>query len=74
MFEQNQANMVKAGKKNRYRFNNQGNQAKETSYKSKVAKLEDEVFNSLPAIDAHERQLFIELLARVVTLRIYISY
>ncbi len=28
--------------------------------------------NSLPAIDAHERQLFIELLARVVSPRIYI--
>jgi hypothetical protein len=45
MSEQGQANMVKAGKKNRYRFNNRGNQATKTSYKSKVAKLEDEVFD-----------------------------
>jgi hypothetical protein len=36
---------VKAGKKNRYRFNNRGNQATKTSYKSKVAELEDEVFD-----------------------------
>jgi hypothetical protein len=37
--------MAKAGKKNRYRFNNRGNQATKTSYKSKVAKLKDEVFD-----------------------------
>jgi hypothetical protein len=37
--------MAKAGKKNRYRCNNRGNQATKTSYKSKVAKLEDEVFD-----------------------------
>ena len=34
-----------AGKKNRNRFNNQGNQTTKTSYKSKVAELEDEVFD-----------------------------
>jgi hypothetical protein len=34
-----------AGKKNRYRFNNQGNQTTKTSYKSKVAELEDKVFD-----------------------------
>jgi hypothetical protein len=34
-----------AGKKNRYRFNNQGNQTTKTSYKTKVAELEDEVFD-----------------------------
>jgi hypothetical protein len=45
MSEQGQAKMVKARKKNRYRFNNWGNQATKTSYKSKVAKLEDEVFD-----------------------------
>ena len=37
--------MAKAGKKNRYRFNNRGNQATKISYKSKVAELEDEVFD-----------------------------
>jgi hypothetical protein len=45
MSEQGQAKTAKAGKKNRYRFNNRGNQATKTSYKSKVAKLEDEVFD-----------------------------
>jgi hypothetical protein len=45
MSEQGQAKMAKAGKKNRYRFNNRGNQATKTSYKSKVAKLKDEVFD-----------------------------
>ncbi len=45
MSEQDQTKMAKAGKKNRYRFNNRGNQATKTSYKSKIAKLEDEVFN-----------------------------
>ncbi len=30
-----------AGKKNRYRFNNQGNQTTKTNYKSKVTELED---------------------------------
>jgi len=34
-----------AGKKNRYRFNNRGNQTTKTSHKSKVAELEDEVFD-----------------------------
>ena len=33
-----------AGKKNRYRFNNRGNQTTKTNYKSKVTELEDEVF------------------------------
>jgi hypothetical protein len=32
-------------KKNRYQFNNRRNQATKTSYKSKVAELEDEVFD-----------------------------
>jgi hypothetical protein len=45
MSEQGQAKMAKAGNKNRYRFNNRGNQVTKTSYKSKVAKLEDEVFD-----------------------------
>jgi hypothetical protein len=45
MSEQGQAKTAKAGNKNRYRFNNRGNQATKTSYKSKVAKLEDEVFD-----------------------------
>ena len=34
-----------AGKKNRYRLNNQGNQTTKTNYKSKVTELEDEVFD-----------------------------
>ena len=34
-----------AGKKGRYWFNNRGNQTTQTSYKSKVAELEDEVFD-----------------------------
>ena len=34
-----------AGKKGRYRFNNRGHQTTQTSYKSKVAELEDEVFD-----------------------------
>ena len=34
-----------AGKKNWYRFSNQGNQMTKTSNKSKVAELEDDVFN-----------------------------
>jgi hypothetical protein len=33
MSEQGQAKMAKAGKKNKYRFNNWGNQATKTSYK-----------------------------------------
>jgi hypothetical protein len=45
MSERDQAKTARAGKKNRYWFNNQGNQATKTSYKSKVAKLEDEVFD-----------------------------
>jgi len=35
-----------AGKKNWYWFNNQGNQMTKTSYKRKVAELEDEVFDA----------------------------
>ncbi len=45
MSKQDQTKMAKAGKKNRYRFKNQGNQATKTSYKRKIAKLEDEVFD-----------------------------
>jgi hypothetical protein len=45
MSEQGQAKTAKAGNKNRYQFNNRGNQATKTSYKSKVAKLKDEVFD-----------------------------
>jgi hypothetical protein len=45
MSEQDQTKMAKAGKKNRYRFKNWGNQATRTSYKSKIAELEDEVFD-----------------------------
>jgi hypothetical protein len=45
MSEQGQAKTAKARNKNRYRFNNRGNQATKTSYKSKVAELEDEVFD-----------------------------
>ena len=45
MSEQDQTKTAKAGKKNRYQFNNRGNQAMKTSYKSKVAKLKDEVFD-----------------------------
>ena len=45
MSEQDQTKMAKAGKKYRYRFNNRGNQATKISYKSKVAELEDEVFD-----------------------------
>jgi hypothetical protein len=45
MSEQGQAKTAKAGNKNRYQFNNQGNQATKTSYKSKVAKVKDEVFD-----------------------------
>ncbi len=45
MSEQDQTKMAKAGKKNRYRFNNWGNQATKTSHKSKIDKLKDEVFD-----------------------------
>jgi hypothetical protein len=45
MSEQGQANTAKSGENNRYRFNNRGNQATKTRYKSKVAELEDEVFD-----------------------------
>jgi hypothetical protein len=45
MSEQAQTKMAKAGKKNRYQFNNRGNQATKTSYKSKIAELENEVFD-----------------------------
>jgi hypothetical protein len=45
MSEQGQGKKTKARKKNRYWFNNRGDQATKTSYKSKVAKLEDEVFD-----------------------------
>ena len=51
MSEQDQTKMAKAGKKNRYRFNNRGNQATRTSYKSKIAKLEDEVFDVVATSD-----------------------
>ena len=34
-----------AGKKNKYWFNNRGNQTTKTSYKSKVVELEDDVFD-----------------------------
>jgi hypothetical protein len=43
--------MAKTGKKNRYGFINQGNQATKTSYKSKIAKLKDEVFDVGAASD-----------------------
>ncbi len=49
MSEQDQTKMAKAAKKNRYRFNNWGNQATKTSYKSKIAELEDEVFDIVGA-------------------------
>jgi hypothetical protein len=45
MSEQDQTKMAKAGKKNKYRFNNRGNRATRTSYKSKIAELEDDVFD-----------------------------
>jgi hypothetical protein len=45
MSERDQAKTARAGKKSRYWFNNRGNQATKTSYKSKVAELEDEVFD-----------------------------
>ncbi len=44
MSEQGQAKTAKAGNKSRYRFSYQENQATKTSYKSKVVKLKDEVF------------------------------
>ena len=52
MSEQDQTKMAKAGKKNRYRFNNRGNQATRTSHKIKIAKLEDEVFDVGAASDS----------------------
>jgi hypothetical protein len=45
MSEQEQAKTVRAGEKNRYRFNVQGKQALKTSYKSKAAELEDQIFD-----------------------------
>ncbi len=51
MSEQDQTKMAKAGKKNKYRFNNRGNQVTRTSYKSKIAELEDEVFDVGAASD-----------------------
>ena len=51
MSEQDQTKMAKAGKKNKYRFNNRGNQATRTSYKSKIAELEDDVFDVGAASD-----------------------
>ena len=45
MAEQETKMAKAARKKNRYRFNNRGNQRTKTSYKSKVAELEDEVFD-----------------------------
>jgi hypothetical protein len=43
--EQEQGKAARAGKKNRYRFNNLGNGVTKTSYKSKGAKFEDNVFD-----------------------------
>ena len=51
MSEQDQTKMAKVGKKNKYRFNNRGNQATRTSYKSKIAELEDDVFDVGAASD-----------------------
>ncbi len=46
MAEQEMKMATFAGKKNRYRFNNQGrNQTTKTNYKSKETELEDEVFD-----------------------------
>jgi hypothetical protein len=45
MPEQEEAKKARARKKNRYRLNNRGNDATKASYKSKVAKLEDNVFH-----------------------------
>jgi hypothetical protein len=44
MPEQEQSKMAGARKKNRYQYN-RGNDATKTSYKSKVDKLEDDIFN-----------------------------
>ena len=51
MSEQDQTKLAKARKKNRYQFNNRGNQATKTRYKSKIAKLGDEVFDIGAASD-----------------------
>ncbi len=51
MSEQDQTKMAKAGQKNKYRFNNRGNQATRTSCKSKIAELEDDVFDVGAASD-----------------------
>jgi hypothetical protein len=51
MSEQDQTKMAKAKKENRYLFSNWGNQATRTSYKSKIAKLKDEVFDIGAASD-----------------------
>ena len=45
MAEQETKTAKFAGKKNRYRFNNRGNQTTKTNYKSKVTELEDEVLD-----------------------------
>ena len=45
MAEQETKTVKFAGKKNRYRFNNRGNQTTKTNYKSKVTELEDKVFD-----------------------------
>jgi hypothetical protein len=45
MAEQETKTAKFAGKNNRYRFNNRGNQTTKTNYKSKVTELEDEVFD-----------------------------
>ena len=45
MAEQETKMVRAAGKKGRHRFNNRGNQTTKTSYKSKVAELEDKVFD-----------------------------
>jgi hypothetical protein len=62
MPEQEQAKMVRDGKKNRYRFKNHRNDATKTSYKSKVAELEDNVFDVGASSDPEK---FSKLLKRI---------
>ena len=45
MAEQETKTAKFARKKNRYQFNNRGNQTTKTNYKSKVTELEDKVFD-----------------------------
>ncbi len=54
--------MVRDGKKNRYRFKNHRNDATKTSYKSKVAELEDNVFDVGASSDPEK---FSKLLKRI---------